>query len=218
MDLPHASPTYAAPKPKNYVGVGLVVAVHLAAIYGFSAGLIHAPVSTKDPIVLLPPIPEPPRQPDVAREPYKPDTPTLTAPKVEVPTPPVWDDAPPVRVTEQPRGEAPPVSGNTGSIGGTGTVAGPVTTPAETIRTAGAVCSVMPKPELPAVNWVGEAVLQVLATVRGGRVVGTDFRVVQGALDGRTKRSLQRSVESALAGYQCQGDAMFQQDFAFRLD
>jgi hypothetical protein len=42
--------------------------------------------------------------------------------------------------------------------------------------------------------------------------------VAQGALDGKTRRSLQRSVDSALAGYQCQGDAMFQQDFAFRID
>ena len=29
---------------------------------------------------------------------------------------------------------------------------------------------------------------------------------------------VQRSVDAALAGYQCQGDAMFQQDFAFRID
>jgi len=61
-------------------------------------------------------------------------------------------------------------------------------------------------------------VLQVIATVRGGRVVGSEFRVTQGALDGKTRRALQRAVESALAGYQCQGDAMFQQDFAFTLD
>jgi hypothetical protein len=76
----------------------------------------------------------------------------------------------------------------------------------------------MPKPDLPALNWSGEAVLNVIATVRGGRVVGTEFRVTQGALDSKTKRSLQRAAESALAGYQCQGDAMFQQDFAFRID
>ena len=44
------------------------------------------------------------------------------------------------------------------------------------------------------------------------------MRVAQGALDGKTRRSLQRAVETALAGYQCQGDAMFQQDFAFTLD
>jgi hypothetical protein len=61
-------------------------------------------------------------------------------------------------------------------------------------------------------------VLQVIATVRAGRVVGSEVRVAQGALDGKTRRSLQRSVDSALAGYQCQGDAMFQQDFAFRID
>lgn len=216
MNLSH---TYAAPKPKSYVGVSLVVALHVAAMYAFSAGLIHPPTTVKEPAILLPPIPEPPRQPEVVREPYKPDAPTLTAPKVEVPVPPIWEDAPVVRVTEQPKGETPPVIGNTGGTGGTGTFAGPTNPPAEpAIRSAGAVCSVMPHPEMPALNWTGEAVLQVMATVRGGRVVGTEFRVTQGALDSKTKRALQRSAESALAGYQCQGDATFQQDFAFRLD
>ena len=76
----------------------------------------------------------------------------------------------------------------------------------------------MPRPEVPVLNWAGEAVLHVVATVRGGRVVGTEFSVLQGALDGKSKRALQRSVESALGGYQCQGDASFQQDFAFRLE
>ncbi|MEE8614816.1 MAG: hypothetical protein V3T11_06350, partial [Roseateles sp.] len=86
------------------------------------------------------------------------------------------------------------------------------------VQSPGAVCSVMPRPDVPAVSWSGEAVLNVIATVRGGRVVGTEFRVSQGALDGKSRRALQRAVESALAGYQCQGDATFQQDFAFRLE
>jgi hypothetical protein len=212
------SHTYAAPKPRNYVGIGFVAAVHLAAIYAFSAGMIHAPVRVKEPTVLLPPIPDKPKQPEVLRDPaFKPDKPTFApVPVPEVPTPPTWQDAP--TITPSPVSDAAPVT----AVGPT-TAAGPTAVPgpaqtAPSIQTPGAVCSVMPKPEMPAVNWAGEAVLQVMATVRGGRVVGTDFRVVQGVLDGKTKRSLQRSVESALAGYQCQGDAMFQQDFAFRLD
>jgi hypothetical protein len=48
--------------------------------------------------------------------------------------------------------------------------------------------------------------------------VGSDIRVTQGALDAKSRRALQRSVETALAGYQCAGDALFEQEFAFRLD
>lgn len=100
----------------------------------------------------------------------------------------------------------------------TRTDATPLPSSAPLVSAPGAVCAVMPRPEVPVVSWSGEAVLQVVATVRGGRVVGTDVRVAQGVMDGKTRRALQRSVESALAGYQCQGDAVFQQDFAFRLD
>jgi hypothetical protein len=110
----------------------------------------------------------------------------------------------------------PTTNGPTASTGAA--TATPPAKKAEAYSTPGAICSVMPRPEVPAINWSGEAVLQVLATVRGGRVVGSEFRVAQGTLDGKTRRSLQRAVESALAGYQCQGDAVFQQDFAFRLD
>jgi len=215
MNLSH---TYAAPKPKNYVGIGFVAAVHLAAIYAFSVGMIHTTVQVKEPTVLLPPIPDKPKQPEVLRDPaFKPDKPRFApVPVAEVPTPPTWQDAP--TVTTTPVSDAAPIA----AVGPTA-AAGPAAfqPPAQStpkIQTPGAVCSVMPKPEMPAVNWTGEAVLQVMATVRGGRVVGTDFRVVQGALDGKTKRALQRSAESALAAYQCQGDAMFQQDFAFHLD
>lgn len=215
MNLSH---TYAAPKPKNYVGIGFVAAVHLAAIYAFSAGMIHAPVRVKEPTVLLPPIPDKPKQPEVLQDPaFKPDQPKFAPlPVPEVPTPPTWQDAP--TLTTSPVSDATLVT-TADPTARAGTTVGP--TPAQavpTIHAPGAVCSVMPRPEMPALNWSGEAVLNVVATVRGGRVVGTDFRVVQGVLDGKTKRSLQRSVESALAGYQCQGDAMFQQDFAFRLD
>lgn len=207
-----------APQPKSYVGIGLVVALHLAGIYALSAGLIKPLAKHHEPTVLLPPIPDKPKEPDILREPaFKPYKPTFApVPISEVPVPPIWQDAP--TITTAPMSEATP-SVTTGPTAAAGPTV--VQQPAQsvpTIRTPGAVCSVMPRPDVPAVNWTGEAVLQVIATVRGGRVVGTDFRVAQGVLDGKTKRSLQRSVESALAGYQCQGDAMFQQDFAFRID
>jgi hypothetical protein len=216
MNLSHAYSDHA-PKPKSYVGIGLVVALHLAGIYALSAGLIKPLSMPQEPAVLLPPIPDKPREPEPLRDPVKAEKPTLNAPIVEVPVPPIWDEAPPLKV-------APIVKGDPPQVVAGGNTAGSVDTPQVTpkadpvIRTAGAVCAVMPKPDLPALNWSGEAVLNVVATVRGGRVVGTEFRVTQGALDNKTRRSLQRAAESALAGYQCQGDAMFQQDFAFRID
>jgi hypothetical protein len=208
-----------APKPKSYVGIGLVIALHLAGIYALSAGLIKSPPRVKEATILLPPIPDKQPEREPVREIKKAEQPTLiNVPKPDVLPPPTWtEETPHVVVVEQRSGEPTVWAG-----GSTGTGTPAVTPPAVKqdtgLKGAGAVCSVMPRPEVPAVNWSGEAVLQVVATVRGGRVVGTDFRVAQGALDSKTKRSLQRSVESALAGYQCQGDATFQQDFAFRLD
>ncbi len=216
MNLSHTHARHA-PQPQRYVGIGLVVALHVAAIYAFSAGLIHPPVRVKEPTVLLPPIPDKPREPETLRKPVTPDKPSFSPIQLaDIPLQPWQVEQPSTVTTTTQRDDAPPhVTGGTA-----GPVAPPHNPPAEqpAIRTAGAVCAVMPKPDVPAVNWAGEAVFNVIATVRGGKVVGTEFRITQGALDSKTRRSFQRSVEAALAGYQCQGDAMFQQDFAFRLD
>lgn len=208
-----------SPAPTRYAGIGLVVALHLAGIYALSAGLIKPASTPKEATILLPPIPDKPLEPEILREPaFKPDKPTFSPVQVpDIPVPPWQQEQTPTVTTTIQRDDAP------AAVGGTPTAGTPTQTPslpAESsgVRTAGAVCSVMPRPEVPVVNWSGEVVLQVIATVRGGRVVGSDFRVAQGAMDSKTRRSLQRSVESALSGYQCQGDAMFQQDFAFRID
>lgn len=212
MNLTRPSPT-----PARYAGIGLVVALHLAGIYALSAGLIQPLTRPKEPMVLLPPIPKQ-IEPQPPQEPLKASKPTIAqVPMPDVPAPPTWHDAPTI-TAELLRADTPPLVGTPSGTGAPATTILHVAPTEPVVRTAGAVCSFMPKPEVPAVNWSGEAVLQVLATVKGGRVVGSDVRVAQGALDGKTRRSLQRSVESALAGYQCQGDATFQQDFAFRLD
>ena len=215
MNLTHP---HATPKPKSYVGIGLVIALHLAGIYALSAGLIK-PTVRPPAITTLKPLP-----PDIDREPPPPEPlpvnkPVMKdVPVVQVPLP-IFDVAPPqeapaISTVVAPKDPGPIVA----QPGSSQAIAPPATAATPLIQAPGAVCSTMPRPEVPAVNWSGEAVLQVVATVRGGRVVGSEFRAVQGAMDGKTRRSLQRSVESALAGYQCQGDATFQQDFAFRLD
>jgi hypothetical protein len=216
MNLPHAY-SHRAPQPKSYLGIGLVVAVHVAAIYALSNGLMKTPPKPPE-IVTLKPLP-----PDVVRDPppppLRPTMPTMQDPRViEVPLPifeiTATQEQPLISTVVAPKDPGPVVT----TPGQPQVVAQLQQGTRPQVQTPGAVCSVMPRPDVPVVNWSGEAVLQVIATVRGGRVVGSDFRVAQGALDSKTKRSLQRSVESALAGYQCQGDATFQQDFAFRLD
>ncbi|MGM9479599.1 hypothetical protein ACS5PN_00225 [Roseateles sp. NT4] len=206
-----------APQPKSYVGIGFVVVVHLAAIYALSAGLIKTPPRAPENITLKPLPPEVPEIP-LPQDPVRPTEPVMRDVKIAIPEPtvPVIAPSDPVISGTVVRDPVPATDGPTMGTGQTIAIA--TSKPDTGIKAPGAVCSVMPKPEVPAVNWVGEAVLQVIATVRGGRVVGTDFKVAQGALDSKTKRSLQRSVESALSGYQCQGDATFQQDFAFRID
>lgn len=203
--------------PARYVGIGLVVVLHLAAVYALSVGLMKPAARPKEPTILLPPLPDKPIQPeDMPQTQVKAEKPQIMPIKVpDVPLPDDWKEAPTV-VTQPWHGELPAST--------EGATPGPVTTaparafPDASPRSAGAVCAVMPRPEVPAVSWAGEAILQVVATVRGGRVVGSELRVAQGAMDAKTRRSLQRAVESALAGYQCQGDAVFQQEFAFRID
>lgn len=216
MDLSRPFPN-RAPTPARYAGIGMVVALHLAGIYALSAGLINPPAKQREITELKRLPPEPPQTPPVV-EPLRPTQPTLHTPQpIPVPMPDI-DIAPtteaPLISTTTLRGDPTPVV--TAGLAKTDVAPPPTVQPQ--IRAPGAVCSVMPRPEVPAIAWSGEAVLQVMATVRGGRVVGSEFRVTQGALDSKSRRALQRSVESALAGYQCQGDAMFQQDFAFRVD
>jgi hypothetical protein len=213
MDLSRQSPA-----PTRYVGIGLVVALHLAGIYALSAGLIKPLATPQAPTTFkpLPPNdPPPPKRP----EPYRVDKPILQAPQLEpIQVPPiVMQPTTESTVTTVPLSDDSRPSANTGPAG-PALVVPPTTVAPPGISAPGAVCAVMPRPEVPTVNWSGDAVLQVLATVRAGRVVGSEFRVTQGAMDSKTRRALQRSVESALAGYQCRGDANFQQDFAFHLD
>lgn len=205
-----------SPSPQRYVGIGMVVALHLAGIYALSAGLIKAPTRVQEPAIFKPLPPEPRTPEPPARTPQA-ERPTFSPPTViQVPVPDIVVESPaePAPITTAPlRSDASPATG-----GLPRTEAPPTPLAQPRLATAGAVCSVMPRPDVPAVQWSGEAMLHVLATVRGGRVVGSEVRVAQGAMDGKTRRALQRSVEDALAGYRCQGDAVFQQDFAFRLD
>lgn len=206
-----------SPAPARYTGLGLVIAVHVVAITALSLAFIPPAAKPKEgPIVLLPPpldTPDTPHEPPPFLKTSRPDLPRVPVPDVPIPD---WQ-------TEAPTITAAPLRNDNAALpssgtGGAGTA--PVTVAREqpAIRAPGAVCTVMPRPELPLLAWSGEAVIHAVATVRGGRVVGSDIRFTQGALDAKSRRALQRSVETALAGYQCAGDALFEQDFSFRLD
>jgi len=205
-----------SPAPARYTGIGLVIAVHVVAITALSVAFIKPAPKPQHPLEFrpVPKAPEPPQQPvDRVKAPQPVITP-VPLPPIPIPEAPTITPDP---IPHEPNPTAVPVDRTAPT--GTATVATPpIAKPQAQPQAAGAVCSVMPRPEVPTVNWAGEAVLQAVATVRGGRVVTSEFRVLQGALDSKSRRALQRSVEAALAGYRCQGDAMFQQDFAFRLD
>ncbi len=206
-----------SPAPARYTGIGLVIAVHLIAITALSVAFVKPVPRVPGPIEFrpVPKTPEPPPQPVEhikARQPIVAPVPVAALPLPDDPT------ITPDPVIYDPAARATPATAGPVATGGA-TVAGPALAPAQPqVQRPGAVCATMPRPDLPALNWSGEAVLHALATVRGGRVVASEIRVAQGALDSRTRRALQHSVEAALAGYQCAGNAMFEQDFAFRLD
>ena len=83
----------------------------------------------------------------------------------------------------------------------------------------GMVCTRMGKPELPPVNWSGEALFHVLATVKGGRVTATEIQALRGGMDARTRRALQGAIDTALKdSYECPGEHRFEQEFQFSVN
>lgn len=205
-----------SPAPARYMGIGLVIAVHAVAITALSMAFIVKPTAKPPGPIKVVDVRETPKPPPPDEPKRKVDAPVI----VNVPVPPIPIPNEPT-ITPEPTvfdltAKATPPTDRPIPTGPA--VTQPPTVVKPQVLTPGAVCSAMPRPEVPVLNWAGEAVLHVVATVRGGRVVGTEFSMLQGALDAKSKRALQRSVESALGGYQCQGDASFQQDFAFRLE
>lgn len=211
---------HAAPSRPSPVGLGFVVAVHLVVFWALATALVHNPPKQPAPPIQVKPIqePDPPKTPE---EPFKVDRPTLKP--IDTPVvvpPPIIDIVTPAErptITVQTGEEFPPSDTKPRVIGDPPPVAGTTAKKGE-IERPGAICTVMPKPEVPAVSWSGEALMHVTATVRGGRVVATELQFTRSGIDSRTRRSLQHSVETALAGYQCPGDHVFEQDFAFKLE
>lgn len=203
----------------RFTGIGAVALVHLAIIAGLAGGLIRNPTAEKSKPIPIPPAVDQPKPP----EPIRQVTPTVdmvapTVPQVPMPEVPVIFDQ---------RTDTITVDHSERVIATEGLKIAKVETPQEPVKqptvvekvTAKMVCSKMGTPELPAVNWSGEALFRVIATVTGGRVTATEIQTLRGGFDAKTRRAFHSAIDGTMRDtYQCDGGARFEQEFQFRVD
>jgi periplasmic protein TonB len=146
-----------------------------------------------------------------------PPPPDLKAPPPPYVPPPefqVTAPAPPV-VMQAPTSSVPPPT--------TEVRAAPAPAPAPVAKptkiTAGMVCTKMGKPEAPSVNWSGEALFKVTATVKAGRVASMEVQSLRSGVDRKAQRALIAAIQDTLTStYECPGDHVFEQEFQFRIE
>lgn len=219
---PRAASRGRLPAPNaRTTGLLLVGLVHVlmvgALVKGFQRHASEAP-----PPIQVRAIPEPPIQPPEPLTRDLIDPPPQHLPKtVEVPIPlvDIQPQTPPVIRTEaatEPATDRPfQVTADKGSE----PVVGTKPPAREAVTSPGLVCTAMAAPDLPAVNWSGEALFRAVADVQGGRVVAVQIQALGGTMDLRTRRQLSNAIEGTLKSrYICPGDHRFQQDFAFKVD
>lgn len=83
---------------------------------------------------------------------------------------------------------------------------------------AGMICRVMGRPQLPVVNWKGQALYKMVGTVRNGRVVAIEVTSLRAGVDPVVQKELVASIERAVKTYDCPGDHVFEQEFQFALN
>jgi protein TonB len=83
--------------------------------------------------------------------------------------------------------------------------------------TAAMVCTKMGKPEMPSLNWSGEALYKAVATVKAGRVTSVEISALKGGVDRKAQRAMIAAIQQTLTEtYECPGDHVFEQEFQFR--
>lgn len=203
----------------RFTGFGVVVLIHVVAIYALASGLardivkkVTGPIDVKviEEKVKPPPPPEKvvPPPPDLKAPP----PPFVPPPEFQVtaPAPP----APPMQSTQV----APPATDIIRPQPAP-TPAAPPAAPKPTKITAGMVCTKMGKLEAPAVNWSGEALYKAVATVKAGRVTGVEITALRGGVDRKAQRTLTQAIVQHLQEtYECPGDHVFEQEFQFKID
>jgi periplasmic protein TonB len=202
----------------RFTGFGIVVLIHVVAIWALASGLardivkkVTGPIDVKviEEKVKPPPPPEKviPPPPDLKAPP----PPFVPPPEFQVtaPAPP----APAIQSTQV----APPAVAEIRPAPAPAPVAAPAPRPAKI--TAAMVCTKMSKPELPSVNWSGEALYKAVATVKAGRVTAVEITSLRGGVDRKAQRALVQAIESTLRDtYECPGDHVFEQEFQFKIE
>ncbi|MET0518374.1 MAG: ABC transporter substrate-binding protein [Burkholderiaceae bacterium] len=203
----------------RFTGIGIVVLIHVVIIWALASGLarkavekIAGPIETKVIEEVKPPPPPPekvvPPPPDLKAPP----PPFVPPPEVVVTAPPPVN-APVIQSTQvapptQDFKPAPPAP-----------VAPPAPPKPTGKTTAAMVCTKMGKPEVPAVNFSGEALFKVTATVKAGRVASMEVQSLRSGIDRKAQRALIAAIQTTLTEtYECPGDHVFEQEFQFRID
>lgn len=202
----------------RFTGFGIVVLIHVVAIYALASGLardivkkVTGPIDVKviEEKVKPPPPPEKvvPPPPDLKAPP----PPFVPPPEFQVtaPAPP----APPMTTTQVP----PPAVAEIRPAPPPAPAAPPAAKP--TKITAGMVCTKMGKPEVPSVNWSGEALYKAVATVKAGRVTSVEITPLRGGVDRKAQRAMTQAITQTLQDtYECPGDHVFEQEFQFKIE
>ncbi|MBV8502682.1 MAG: hypothetical protein JO006_13300 [Paucibacter sp.] len=196
------------------VGFGIVVLIHILLAWAIASGLarkivekVAGPIEAKVVEEVKPPPPPPekvvPPPPDLKAPP----PPFVPVPEVQItaPAPPApaivsTSVAPPTNVVAAAPVPAPPA---------------PAPRPAKI--TAAMVCTKMGKPEMPSLNWSGEALYKAIATVKAGRVASVEITPLKSGVDRKAQRAMIAAITQTLQEtYECPGDHVFEQEFQFR--
>jgi len=78
-------------------------------------------------------------------------------------------------------------------------------------------CSRMDKPELPAVNWTGDATFRMVVEFQAGMATVADIRLVSGNMEPRAQAFFQALLLRMLASYDCAGDHIIEQELRFKI-
>ncbi|MCU7370148.1 ABC transporter substrate-binding protein [Paucibacter sp. O1-1] len=206
----------------RFTGIGIVIVIHVLIIWALASGLARKAVEAiKGPIdvkvveekVKPPPPPEKvvPPPPDMKAPP----PPFVPPPEVQVTAPP------PPNAIQAPVSNTPPPTREVAAAPPPAPAPAPAPVAKPAKITAGMVCTKMGKPEVPAVNWSGDALFKVLATVKAGRV--SAIEVTSSQMRGGNDRKVQRALIAAITDtlqstYECPGDHVFEQEFQFRIE
>lgn len=203
----------------RFTGFGIVVLIHVVAIWALASGLardivkkVTGPIDVKviEEKVKPPPPPEKvvPPPPDLKAPP----PPFVPPPEFQVTAP-----APPAPAIQSTQVAPPAVQEIRPAPAPAPAAPAPAPRPAKI--TAGMVCTKMGKPEMPSVNWSGEALYKAVATVKAGRVTAVEITSLRGGVDRKAQRALLSAIEQTLRDtYECPGDHVFEQEFQFKIE